>query len=248
MGKLLKKYAHGRGLPENAAHTAATYDEERRRRDEARRRSGGASTSEFVSRDARAGASSQGKRWKSRGGAKPRLMRALRVSAHGHRALTKQEVDALIVPVLQPRKAKYGGQGLAKPSTFVNIASENFFDEFESLFDEHIEGFNGKSYVKMGKSREDMLWKQKLRDKQKKKQNAAEGGSEAMKSGSRADDGEAERKRAKKKMKLAAERAAAMAPTPTVRVDADLQAQAIAAYRALKAKKAAMQTLKPQRR
>lgn len=243
MGKLLKKYAHGRGLPENAAHTAATYDEERRRRDEARRRSGGASTSEFVSRDARAIASSQVKRWKSRGGAKPRLMRALRVSAHGHRALTKQEVDALIVPVLQPRKAKYGGQGLAKPSTFVNIASESFFDEFESLFDEHIEGFNGKSYVKMGKSREDMLWKQKLREKRN-----AEDGFEATKSVAPVDDGEALMKRAKKKMKLGAERAAAIAPTPAVRVDADLQAQAIAAYRALKAKKAAMQTFKPQKR
>lgn len=229
MGKLLKKYAHGRGLPENSLRTALHYDEERKKRDDARRRSGG-STSAAGGQHSRASShasSGSTKRWKSRGGAKPRLIRALRVSAHGHRALTKQEVDALIAPVLQPVRAKYGGQGFAKQSTFVNIASDDFLSEFEALFDEHVDGFNGKSYVKMGKSQEDMLWKQKLREKAK--------ANEVRASDVRAHDaGEVRAK--KKKMKLVTE--------PTVRVDVDMQAQAIAAYRALKAKKAAAQNQK----
>ena len=93
------------------------------------------------------------------------MMRALRASAHGHRALTAREVEACIAPVLQPIRAKYGGQGLAKTSTYVNIANETFLEEFTVLFDEHVDGFNGKSYVKMGKAQEDMLWKRKLREK-----------------------------------------------------------------------------------
>lgn len=162
MGKLLKKYARGRGLPENAEHTARTFDAARAARAEAKRRESGAGTSSSARGKT---TTTTTKKWSSRGGAKPRLMRALRASAHGHRALTAREVEACIAPVLQPIRAKYGGQGLAKTSTYVNIASETFLEEFTVLFDEHVDGFNGKSYVKMGKAQEDMLWKRKLREK-----------------------------------------------------------------------------------
>ena len=162
MGKLLKKYARGRGLPENAEHTARTFDAARAARAEAKRRESGAGTSSSARGKT---TTTKTKKWSSRGGAKPRLMRALRASAHGHRALTAREVEACIAPVLQPIRAKYGGQGLAKTSTYVNIASETFLEEFTVLFDEHVDGFNGKSYVKMGKAQEDMLWKRKLREK-----------------------------------------------------------------------------------
>ena len=124
MGKLLKKYARGRGLPENAEHTARTFDAARAARAEAKRRESGAGTSSSArGKTTTTKTKTKTKKWSSRGGAKPRLMRALRASAHGHRALTAREVEACIAPVLQPIRAKYGGQGLAKTSTYVNIAS-----------------------------------------------------------------------------------------------------------------------------
>ena len=241
MGKLLNKYANGRGLPANAERTARTFDAERRRENgggalDTIARGGGNAAS--TSRAGRGGATktataSGGKKWKSRAGAKPRLMRALRVSAKGHRALTAREVEKLIEPVLQPRRAKYGGQGFAKTSTFVNISCDDFLGEFTALFDEHVDGFNGKSYVKMGKAQEDMLWKQKLREKARR-----EAKGERKLAGERpfevAPDDEANIKKKKRKML-----ASPAATTPKNKVDVDLQAQAIAAYRALKAKKAA---------
>jgi hypothetical protein len=238
MGKLLNKYANGRGLPANAERTARTFDAERRRKNgggalDTFARGGGNAAS--TSRAGHGGARSGGKKWKSRAGAKPRLMRALRVSAKGHRALTAREVEKLIEPVLQPRRAKYGGQGFAKTSTFVNISCDDFLGEFTALFDEHVDGFNGKSYVKMGKAQEDMLWKQKLREKTRQ-----EAKGERKLAGAQpfevAPDGEAKIKKKKRKMIESP-----TATTPKTKVDVDLQAQAIAAYRALKAKKAATQ-------
>lgn len=226
MGKLLKKYSYGRGLPSNSAHTAATFEAEReKKRALAQGRRPNPAlvdpTNASSSPSARAGKTQ--KQWKSRGGAKPRLMRALRVSAHGHRALTDKEVEKLIAPVLEPKRAKFGGQGFARSSTFLNIAREDFLDAFTELFDEHIDGFNGKSYVKMGKAQEDMLWKQKLREKA-----AAAVGGQAM------PPKDAATRREKKRKHLAD---SPVSVTPKTKVDTDLQAQAIAAYRALKAKK-----------
>lgn len=227
MGKLLKKYSYGRGLPSNSAHTAATFEAEReKKRALAQGRRPNPAlvdpTTASSSPSARAGKSQ--KQWKSRGGAKPRLMRALRVSAHGHRALTEKEVEKLIAPVLEPRRAKFGGQGFARSSTFLNIARDDFLDAFTELFDEHIDGFNGKSYVKMGKAQEDMLWKQKLREK-----------AAASVVVGRAMPPKDFATRREKKRKHMTDSPASM--TPKTKVDTDLQAQAIAAYRALKAKK-----------
>jgi hypothetical protein len=232
MGKLLKKYSYGRGLPSNSAHTAATFEAER----EAKRAlaQGRKPNSTLVdptkasSLSARGGTSQ--KQWKSRGGAKPRLMRALRVSAHGHRALTEKEVEKLIQPVLEAKRAKFGGQGFARTSTFINIAREDFLEAFTELFDEHIDGFNGKSYVKMGKAQEDMLWKQKLREKA-----AGVSGQPLRSRVAEAMPPKDGATRREKKRKHASDSHASM--TPKTKVDTDLQAQAIAAYRALKAKK-----------
>jgi len=142
------------------------------------------------------------------------------MSSKGHRALTAEEVRKMIAPALTPTRAKYGGQGFARASTYVNIASEHFLDEFTELFDEHIDGFNGKSYVKMGKSQEDMLWKQKLREK------GARGG-EGTSAPQKVVDGGQKHKHRDERV---------LGTLKTV-VDADLRAQAIAAYRKLKAAK-----------
>jgi hypothetical protein len=64
----------------------------------------------------------------------------------------------MINPVLQPVKAKYSGQGLAKGSVFVDIAAPDFRDTLEELYDEHIDGFSGKSYKKMGNAQDNMEW------------------------------------------------------------------------------------------
>ena len=96
------------------------------------------------------------------------------------RDLTPTEVNKMINPVLQPIKAKYSGQGLAKKSVFVNIAAPDFNDTLRELYDEHVEGFSGKSYKKMGNAQDNMLWRQRLKAKVEqegtavvKKQNAA---------------------------------------------------------------------------
>ena len=65
---------------------------------------------------------------------------------------------------VQPVRAKYGGQGLAKPSTFLNLTDKDFNDKFEKLFYEHIKGWAGNSYTKSRKKQEQsgMLWKQRF--------------------------------------------------------------------------------------
>jgi hypothetical protein len=72
--------------------------------------------------------------------------------------------------VLQPVRAKYGGAGFAKPSVYVDISDEYFSEKFQELFDEHVDGFGGKSLTKMGKKNEEMLWKQRLKEKQGREQ------------------------------------------------------------------------------
>ena len=102
------------------------------------------------------------KKWKSkRAGAKERRIRILR-SLPLSRALTEQELAKMFKTVLQPVRAKYGGAGFAKPSVYVDISDEYFSEKFQELFDEHVDGFGGKSLTKMGKKNEEMLWKQRL--------------------------------------------------------------------------------------
>ena len=81
--------------------------------------------------------------------------------------LTPKQVGKMLGVVLQPVKAKYGGQGFAKPSYFINGAAPDFKEKLDELFDEHIDGFSGKSFRKMGKKQENagMLWKQRLKAK-----------------------------------------------------------------------------------
>ena len=76
---------------------------------------------------------------------------------------------------IQPVKAKYGGQGLAKPSIFLNISDLNFNDKFEKLFYEHIKGWAGNSYTKSRKRQEQngMLWKKRLDEKLGSQQRSA---------------------------------------------------------------------------
>jgi len=108
--------------------------------------------------------------WKSkRAGAKERRIRILR-SLPLSRALTEQELSKMFKTVLQPVRAKYGGAGFAKPSVYVDISDEYFSEKFQELFDEHVDGFGGKSLTKMGKKNEEMLWKQRLKEKQGREQ------------------------------------------------------------------------------
>ncbi|CAL6400088.1 unnamed protein product [Bathycoccus prasinos] len=110
------------------------------------------------------------KKWKSkRAGAKERRIRILR-SLPLSRALTEQELSKMFKTVLQPVRAKYGGAGFAKPSVYVDISDEYFSEKFQELFDEHVDGFGGKSLTKMGKKNEEMLWKQRLKEKQGREQ------------------------------------------------------------------------------
>ena len=110
------------------------------------------------------------KKWKTkRAGAKERRIRVLR-SLPLSRALTEQELAKMFKTVLQPVRAKYGGAGFAKPSVYLDISDEYFSEKFQELFDEHVEGFGGKSLVKMGKKNEEMLWKQRLKEKQGREQ------------------------------------------------------------------------------
>ena len=110
------------------------------------------------------------KKWKSkRAGAKERRIRILR-SLPLSRALTEQELAKMFKTVLQPVRAKYGGAGFAKPSVYVDISDEYFSEKFQELFDEHVDGFGGKSLTKLGKKNEEMLWKQRLKEKQGREQ------------------------------------------------------------------------------
>ena len=110
------------------------------------------------------------KKWKSkRAGAKERRIRILR-SLPLSRALTEQELAKMFKTVLQPVRAKYGGAGFAKPSVYVDISDEYFSEKFQELFDEDVDGFGGKSLTKMGKKNEEMLWKQRLKEKQGREQ------------------------------------------------------------------------------
>jgi len=103
-----------------------------------------------------------GKAVKSRG-ARP-THPAMRLLAKS-RELTAAEVRKMLAPVLQPVRAKYGGQGLAKPSAFVDIADANFSEILRRLYDEHVEGFSGKSYKKMGNVQDAMEWRVRLKAK-----------------------------------------------------------------------------------
>ena len=108
-------------------------------------------------------------KWKARAGKAVRARTqpthaAMRPLAKG-RVLTPDETRKLIAPVLQPVRAKYGGQGFAKPSAFVDIASDDKDAVIRALYDEHVDGFSGKSYKKMGNAQDMMEWRVRLKAK-----------------------------------------------------------------------------------
>lgn len=108
-------------------------------------------------------------KWKGRAGkavkARTQVVHPAMKPLSKGRELTPDEVRKLIQPVLQPVRAKYGGQGFARPSVFVDISSENVNEIIKQLYDERVEGFSGKSYKKLGNAQDMMEWRQRLKDK-----------------------------------------------------------------------------------
>ena len=157
----------------------------------------------------------------------------------------------LIAPVLQPVRAKYGGQGFAKPSTFVDIASDDKDDVIRALYDEHVDGFSGKSYKKMGNAQDMMEWRVRLKAKAEREGTAVARGkrlretegvdgneASADASVSCAVAGEKLSRKQKKKaaqMGLSSEAMLALQTSKVrVRVDDGLRNDAIEAYRAMR--------------
>lgn len=82
---------------------------------------------------------------------------------------TKQSTINPTSSELQPRTRDYNGQGLARPSLYLPLNDAAFVPRLEEEFAEHIPGFFGKSKTASVKKQkgEEMLWKQRLEEKQK---------------------------------------------------------------------------------
>lgn len=193
-------------------------------------------------------------KWKGRAGKAVRARTqpthpAMRPLAKG-RELTADEVRKLIAPVLQPVRAKYGGQGFAKPSTFVDIASDDKDDVIRALYDEHVDGFSGKSYKKMGNAQDMMEWRVRLKAKAEREGTAVARGKRPREKEAKTDvdgdeasacvnasSGEKLSRKQKKKaaqMGLSSEAMLALQTSKVrVRVDDGLRNDAIEAYRAM---------------
>ena len=193
-------------------------------------------------------------KWKGRAGKAVRARTqpthpAMRPLAKG-RELTANEVRKLIAPVLQPVRAKYGGQGFAKPSTFVDIASDDKDDVIRALYDEHVDGFSGKSYKKMGNAQDMMEWRVRLKAKAEREGTAVARGKRPREKEAKTDvdgdeasayvnasSGEKLSRKQKKKaaqMGLSSEAMLALQTSKVrVRVDDGLRKDAIEAYRAM---------------
>ena len=178
-----------------------------RRADDSKRAS---STTSFSNNGGDDKKQQQVKKWKTkRAGAKERRIRILR-SLPLSRALTEQELAKMFKTVLQPVRAKYGGAGFAKPSVYVDISDEYFSEKFQELFDEHVEGFGGKSLVKMGK--EEMLWQKRLKEKQGREKN-----DDNSNSGTNTNDNNNYRSKKRRSIKRGEENADAAANAPLSR-------------------------------
>merc|ERR1712166_639511 len=70
-------------------------------------------------------------------------------------------------------RSSYGGMGVAKPSAWTDLTADKFNSKLTTLFDEHIQGWSGKSYTKAMKKQQEKanggapLWKQMMMQKQK---------------------------------------------------------------------------------
>jgi hypothetical protein len=67
---------------------------------------------------------------------------------------------------LQPRRSSWGGMGLAQPSVCLNLSDAAFASKFSAVFQEHVDGFGGKSFKKKDKDLS-MEWRKRLAEKQK---------------------------------------------------------------------------------
>lgn len=194
-------------------------------------------------------------KWKARAGKAVRARTqpthaAMRPLAKG-RVLTPDETRKLIAPVLQPVRAKYGGQGFAKPSAFVDIASDDKDAVIRALYDEHVDGFSGKSYKKMGNAQDMMEWRVRLKAKAEREGTAVARGKRPREKEAKTDvdgdeasayvnasSGEKLSRKQKKKaaqMGLSSEAMLALQTSKVrVRVDDGLRNDAIEAYRAMR--------------
>ena len=186
-------------------------------------------------------------KWKARAGKAVRARTqpthaAMRPLAKG-RVLTPDETRKLIAPVLQPVRAKYGGQGFAKPSAFVDIASDDKDAVIRALYDEHVDGFSGKSYKKMGNAQDMMEWRVRLKAKAEREGTAEPRAArrrepEPDAGAAAAAGGEKLSRKQKKKaaqMGLSSEAMLALQTSKVrVRVDDGLRNDAIEAYRAMR--------------
>ena len=88
------------------------------------------------------------------------------VSAEPKGKATKQSTLRHDSKELQPRARDYNGQGLARPSIFLQLNDPSFLPKLELEFGEHIEGFFGRAKTKSAKKQEarGMLWKRCLDD------------------------------------------------------------------------------------
>jgi hypothetical protein len=105
-------------------------------------------------------------KWKGRAGKAVKARKeAKQPGTERARELTVAEVAKMMAPVIQPVRAKYSGQGFAKPSCFLELRDANFRERLTQLYDEHVDGFSGKSFQKMGNAHDNMLWRQRLKAK-----------------------------------------------------------------------------------
>eukprot|EP00049_Salpingoeca_infusionum_P018483 m.357412 g.357412 ORF g.357412 m.357412 type:complete len:415 (+) comp17822_c0_seq1:132-1376(+) len=80
--------------------------------------------------------------------------------------------------LLQPRTGSYGGQGFAQASVFLGFSDGEWLSQFETLFEEHVEGFAaGQAYKKsVRKDRaKGMAWKQLQMMKQNSSSSSSHG-------------------------------------------------------------------------
>ena len=72
--------------------------------------------------------------------------------------------------LIQPRRNDYGGIGLARASLYLPFVDPAFFPKLEEEFNEHIEGFYGRTHTKAMKRQlgKDMLWRKMAEQKTSK--------------------------------------------------------------------------------
>jgi hypothetical protein len=68
---------------------------------------------------------------------------------------------------LQPRGSDYNGQGIARPSVYIQLRTAEFLGQFKEVFNEHVGEWGGR-HLKTFRSEKDMQmeWRQRLKQKQ----------------------------------------------------------------------------------